>query len=190
MSIEPRLHVTPPTALVDEEVAIAIDGLEPGREVELTARTHDEADIEWSSQASFVADEDGRIDLGRCAPVNGSWSSADPMAFLWSMKIAPDATRQRYVQTRLDPSVVELEASVAGTPVARGRLERRFVGEGVTRTDVRDEGMVATLYEAADPAGRATVMVIGGSAGGLENARLLHLQHYPGELWSPPETPQ
>ena len=118
MSSEPKFQVTPPTALVDEVVAVA----------------------------------DRRSRAGPRGRARG-------------------APRQRYLQSCLDPSVVELEASVTGAPVAQARLERRFVGEGVTRTDVRDEGMVATLYEPTDPAGRATVVVIGGSAGGLENAR-------------------
>jgi hypothetical protein len=171
MAGSPEIVLESPRALVDDVVGVRIPGLAPDTEVELRARTSDEEGTAWSSRALFRCDGSGTVDLAATAPVAGSWKGADPMAFIWSMALEPDAPRQRYVQTELAPARVTLEASAGGAAVARAEIERVFVAPDVERTDVREQGLVATLYQPADPGGRAAVLVIGGSAGGLENAR-------------------
>ena len=170
---QPRIVVEPAAALVDEVVSVRVEGLKPHADMELRAKTEDEVGMSWASSAIFETDESGAVDLAAQAPREGSWTSADAMGFIWSMALEPHLPPQRYAQHELEPARVILEATVDGNLVATADLERSFVGPGVTRTDVREEGLVATFYEpAAESRGdRAAVLVLGGSLGGFENAR-------------------
>jgi hypothetical protein len=42
------------------------------------------ASTTWTANASFIADGDGRVDLTRMAPVNGSYKGVDAMRLFWS----------------------------------------------------------------------------------------------------------
>ena len=172
-AIRPALVVDPPRALVDEVVTVRVEGCVPHTLVELDARTHDEQGLAWTSSAVFESDAHGTVDLTTRAPREGSWSEASAMGFVWSMAQDPSEPPQRYHQTDLRPATVSLEASTEGTVLARAELERVFVAPGVTRSDIRTDGLVGTLYEPASRSGegRAAVLVLGGSLGGLENAR-------------------
>ncbi|MEE2777133.1 MAG: acyl-CoA thioesterase/bile acid-CoA:amino acid N-acyltransferase family protein [Acidobacteriota bacterium] len=169
MSDEPQL-VVEPSALVDDVVSVRLEGYLPGEPVVLDFKTHDEAGNAWVSQAIFDADEGGAVDASRNASTNGTWKGIEPMGFIWSMTSPTGVATQRYQQSELTPATVTIEATQAGRLVAEASHERIFVAPGVARTDVRDEGLVATLYEPGETTG-AAVLVIGGSAGGLENAR-------------------
>jgi dienelactone hydrolase len=165
-----RVAVEPARALVDDEVAVRLEGFTPGSAVVVESSTVDEAGLEWTSRGLFRVDANGAVDLATQAPVEGTWAAADPMGFLWSMALAPGTPSQRYQQSELRPATVAITATEEGRAVARAELERVFVAPGVTRTDVRDDGLVATLYQPLHRGGTA-VLVVGGSAGGLENAR-------------------
>lgn len=171
--IQPRVVVEPTEALVDEVVSVRLERFEPHSEIELRARTTDEKGMSWESRAIFVADDIGSVDLGSQAPREGSWTSVSAMGFIWSMTLDESPARRRYEQHELEPARVTLEATVAGRLVASAELKRMFVGPGVVRTDIDQEGLVGTLYQPPEAVrgDRAAVLVLGGSLGGLENGR-------------------
>lgn len=167
----PRIVIEPPSALVDDPVAVRLEGLRPREEVTLTAETTDEAGGSWCSRGIFRADPDGVVDLALASSLGGTWTGADAMAFLWSMRLVSDGPGRRYEQSELSPATVTLRAALAGRPEISATLERRFVAPAVARSDVRTGGLVATLFEPAERDQRTAVLVLGGSGGGLENAR-------------------
>src|SRR5579859_1078646 len=79
------LEVTPNRALVDESVVIRAAGLQPGEHVLIRAGLVDGAGQSWSSQAEFIADAQGRVDLSRQAPVKGSYNEISAMGLIWAM---------------------------------------------------------------------------------------------------------
>jgi dienelactone hydrolase len=168
-----RIVVDPAHCLVDEVVDVRVTGLEPGLPFVLRADTVDEAGCTWSSHATLVASDGGEVSLRTATPVDGDWTRPDPMAFIWAMTPSGVQCAGRYSQPGLKPSLVALSAVVEGEVVARASMSRVFVAADVRRSDIRADGLVATLFEPSDrePISKATVVVLGGSLGGLENAR-------------------
>jgi dienelactone hydrolase len=168
-----RIVAEPARALVDEVVDVRVTGLQPRTQVELRSVTEDEAGVSWESRASFKASNDGAVDLRTATPIHGSWRHPDPMAFLWAMQALNRNGVGRYSQPELRPAAVALSVIVEADIAAVGSLERFFVDPRVRQTDIRTDGLVATLFEPDHhgPNRKPAVMVLGGSLGGLETAR-------------------
>src|SRR5690348_4966717 len=87
-----RLTASPERAPIDEPVAIRLTDLAPGGLVTVRARMATYFDGgTWASEATFVADAAGEVDLTRDAPSSGSYEGVDPMGLFWSMRRAGDS---------------------------------------------------------------------------------------------------
>ncbi|MFF2621129.1 acyl-CoA thioesterase/BAAT N-terminal domain-containing protein [Oerskovia jenensis] len=166
---EPAIEVVPQDGPFDP-LAITITGLGAGREVRLVATTEYDGTA-VSSHATFVADDDGRVDLATDAPTEGTWAAADAMGPFWSM-VDADASGDAALSADHD---VRLVVSAESGELAETVVERRGYGADVDVQDVTEGGMVAAY---AVPAGFATgdptpaVLVFSGSDGGLSYARV------------------
>lgn len=67
-----QLEITPHTSLIDEPVAIRLSGLQPHQHVTIHAQTLDGFHQLWQSTATFVANEQGMVDLSTHKPLSGS----------------------------------------------------------------------------------------------------------------------
>jgi hypothetical protein len=68
-----------------------------------------------------------------------------------------------------DPMTLTLTAAIAGEKAsASHRMRRSFRAEAVRQSEVRDDGLVARLFEPEGPRPHPAVMVVGGSGGGLQ----------------------
>lgn len=162
-----EIILEPQSALGDSPVTITLSGFEGGSEVTLRARTADETDLLWASYATFEVTEDGTVDLSSQAPLEGTYTAADPMGLFWSMQ--PESEPEAgFFLTSLEPWVVTFEAEVGGETVATAEAERLAVDPEVTRTEVRDEGLVGTLFTPPGDGPHPAVIVLGGSEGGLD----------------------
>ena len=162
-----RLTASPANALYDELVSILLDGFSAGTKVVVRAAADDDLGRRWSSRAEFFTDANGAVDLTLQAPIAGSYRVADAMGILWSMTL--DSTikeRSPFIKTTTEPVTVTLGAEIGGRPVASAELSRRFAADGVVRSDVNDDGLVATMFHHKDGA-RPGVIIVGGSGGGL-----------------------
>ncbi|HET6873426.1 MAG TPA: acyl-CoA thioesterase/bile acid-CoA:amino acid N-acyltransferase family protein, partial [Acidimicrobiales bacterium] len=127
----------------------------------------------WASQATFVAGDDGTVDLRKAKPVGGSYSGADPNGLFASMR---PTTRPHPGQDTMD--IVDVTVRDAGrqTHVELTRwLETYQVSSRylVAATD----GMNGVFYSPRPKATRAPgVVVFGGSEGGLSTPVALSAQ--------------
>jgi esterase/lipase len=161
-----RIEAAPLDAMYDEPISIRITGLPPSRTVAVSAEATDGAAHRWSSHATFVGGSEGFVDLAQVSPAAGSWHLADPNGLLWSMQLDPAVIeRHAFTVQRPDPLFVTLRAEVDGQPAATARLVRRFVRTGVARREIREDGIVATLFHPGD-APHPGVILLGGSGGG------------------------
>jgi dienelactone hydrolase len=163
----PVLSATPRSALVDEPFAITVEKLSPGARVAISSRLVDDAGQTWSASATFRADATGRVDVRRDAPeAGGSYRGVEPMGLVWSLRPQKEGSGNPMLfRRRLDPMRMVIEvATDEGS--ASATLERLSVAPTVTRTEVRDRGLVGTLFEPAGTPAPALV-VLGGSGGGL-----------------------
>jgi len=164
-----QILIEPSRALVDEKVSIRLAGFPEQELISVHARMEDDLGRTWSSEAAFLTDDQGSVDLAQQAPQSGSYAAADSMGLVWSMNLSPEETNLAlFAKTGLTPTRISFTAkSQAGLEHA-AELEQSHLAQGVTRKDVRDRGLRGTLFLPPGPGPHPTVIIIGGSGGGLQ----------------------
>ena len=167
----PTLTITPADALIDVPRQIRVEHVTPGQTVEITALTRRNG-VLWQAQAAFKAGEDGVVDLTRDAPVSGDYTGLSPMGLIWSQSPVDSPSREHFNHPVTDALVTDVVARVEGAQAAAS-FTQRLAAEGVTRVDVREDGLVGTLYLPAGskPGSHPAVMILNGSGGGINEPR-------------------
>ncbi|WP_258127970.1 acyl-CoA thioesterase/bile acid-CoA:amino acid N-acyltransferase family protein [Achromobacter anxifer] len=165
----PTLTITPADDLIDVPRQIRVEHVTPGQTVEITALTRRNG-VLWQSQAAFVAGADGTVDLGRDAPVSGDYAGVAPMGLVWSQSPVDSPSREQFNHPVTEALVTDVVARAAGSQ-AQASFTQRLAAEGVTRQDVREEGLVGTLYLPPGPGPFPAVMILNGSGGGINEPR-------------------
>jgi dienelactone hydrolase len=167
----PTLTITPADALIDVPRQIRVEHVEPGQTVEITALTRRNG-VLWQAQAAFTAGEDGVVDLTRDAPISGDYTGVAPMGLVWSQAPVDSPSREHFNHPVTDALVTDVVARVAGAQ-AQATFTQRLALDGVTRHEVREEGLVGTLYLPAGskPGSHPAVMILNGSGGGINEPR-------------------
>jgi dienelactone hydrolase len=107
------VHVDPPVARVDEPFGLTVSGLPPGEPVTIRAATRDGELREWASSATFLADDDGMVDVSTAAPLSGTYSGVDPTGLLWSMQPVERGPRTFFVRRKAAPLRVRITVTKA-----------------------------------------------------------------------------
>lgn len=167
----PTLHISPADALIDVPRQIRVEHVAPGATVAITALTRRNG-VLWQAQAAYTAGEDGAVDLTRDAPVSGDYTGLAPMGLIWAQSPDDGKSREYFNQPVTDALVTEVVVRVEGAE-ARGSFTQRLAVDGVTRVEVREEGLVGTLYLPAGsaPGSHPAVMILNGSGGGINEPR-------------------
>jgi dienelactone hydrolase len=146
--------------MIDQPIAIHLSGFTPGQPVTIHAFSTPEDGV-WRSQASFLADANGCVDVTSQAPLVGSsYSAVDAMGLFWSMQPDPGAASTR-------DNCVKLTATQGEQMPAVATIERLWIAPGVTKTLVREEGLYGTLMVPPGEGPHPGLLVLGGSVGGL-----------------------
>jgi dienelactone hydrolase len=177
------IDIDAPTALCDTPIKIRVTGLQAQQPITLRAQVTDARAQLWESFATFTADQAGVVDVSRATPRYGTYGKVDAMGWFWSMLPVgvgdPEATSFSW-KGRAVPITVTVEAK--GKPLARAQVTRLFWLDEtqVVRQEVRQDGIVATLFHPATPGKYPVVIVLPGSEGGLpeSSARLLASHGY------------
>ncbi|MFJ3459813.1 acyl-CoA thioester hydrolase/BAAT C-terminal domain-containing protein [Achromobacter spanius] len=167
----PTLTITPADALIDVPRQIRVEHVAPGATVEITALTRRNG-VVWQAQAAYTAGEDGVVDLTRDAPVSGDYTGLSPMGLVWAQSPDDGKSREYFNHPVTDALVTDVVARVEGAE-ARATFTQRLASDGVTRIEVREEGLVGTLYLPAGsaPGSHPAVMILNGSGGGINEPR-------------------
>jgi dienelactone hydrolase len=162
------LSVTPADGLLDEQRRITIEGLAPGQTVVLSTRTLRGDDQYWVSSATFIADANGRVDLERDAPVTGSYQGVSALGLLWSQRPEAGSSAEAFPDDVLEPLVTRVSLEGSEQSIV---LTQRLASAGVTRREVREDGLVGTLFTPPGDGPHPAVVVLNGSGGGLNEPR-------------------
>jgi dienelactone hydrolase len=167
----PTLLISPADALIDVPRQIRVEDVAPGATVEIAALTRRNG-VLWQARAAYTAGEDGAVDLTRDAPVSGDYTGLSPMGLIWSQSPDDGKSREYFNQPVTDALVTDVVARVEGAE-ARASFTQRLASDGVTRVEVREEGLVGTLYLPAGsaPGSHPAVMILNGSGGGINEPR-------------------
>jgi dienelactone hydrolase len=162
------LDITPTDGLIDEPLTIRLGGLKPGQPATLRAHASDDAGGRWESAVTLAADAAGSVDLATARPVAGSYEVADAMGPIWSLRPVDDgAGPLDPFGTGLAPVTLHFEVEVDNRVAAAREVRRTWLAPGMARTEVRDRGLIGTLFRPAGAGPFPAVIVVGGSGGGL-----------------------
>jgi dienelactone hydrolase len=167
VSPEPMIEVNPDSALVDKVVNIRLSGFSPGDLVTVRAKTRFSAGSIGESWASFVADDNGQIDLSTQKPIAGTYDDIDVMGLFWSMEEHKDIDIEFSPGDIAEPQIITFTVEVNGNTVVSKQIERSLMLPGVTRIPVRENGLVGTLFLPSTESKTPVVIILGGSGGGL-----------------------
>lgn len=163
------LSISPATGLLDAPRHIRVTGLAAGQTLTLSARTVRGKGVAWVSQARFVADAQGTVDLQRDAPVSGDYQGVSPLGLLCSQKPeGQPATGAVFPDDLLQP--LQTRIAIEGSDVS-ATLTQYVAGAGVARREVREDGLVGTLFLPAGAGPHPAVIVLNGSGGGINEPR-------------------
>jgi dienelactone hydrolase len=178
LSRNPVVDVEPNPAFVDQEVAIVARGIRPGSKVTLTAETRDDLGRIWKSQADFLADGHGSVDVRTERAVDGTYRGVSPMGLFWSMLLAETAGAESsiFAKTNAEPNEVRISALLDDRAVSFSTLERIFLAPGTTSRDLSINGpdpnsapvTIGRLFIPAGIARPPVVIVLSGSGGGFD----------------------
>lgn len=165
------LDVTPVEALIDVPRRIVLRGAAAGARVTLASRTVRANGQPWLASATFVAAADGTVDLSRDAPLEGSYQGIAPMGLVWAQAPADGKSRDVFSAPVTEALVTEVTATVDGAVVGSASFVQRLAAQGVTRREVREDGLVGTLYLPAGEGPHPAVLILNGSGGGINEPR-------------------
>lgn len=165
------LTVEPADALIDVDRSIRISGAAPGTVVSIETTTR-RGGHPWFSRAVFLADADGRVDLTRDAPIGGDYTGVAGMGLIWSQTCPSGGARDnaQFNASTAEPLLTRLRAST-GDAEAEADLVQRLIAPGVTREEIREDGVVGVLYRPAGDAPAPAVVFLNGSGGGVNEPR-------------------
>jgi dienelactone hydrolase len=175
-----RFEIDPPAPFIDDEVRIRLLGAVPGVQAVIRASTRDDAGRDWRSEAAFLVDGQGAVDLTTAASIRGSYTGISQMGIFWSMVLDPSEANARtiFAKDGVKPNVVTLEACVGTVIVASAQFTRHFIAAGTITRDLKipnsapdaaePETTVGRLFIPAGPGPHPAVTVLSGSGGGFD----------------------
>ena len=182
--VQASISVSPQAALVDQPVAVTVQGLPAGARTTLTAKAKDTDGITWSATAQFKASSAGEMSLSQPS-LGGSYTGVNAMG-LFTLMVPPPGSAPAWFLYPEAGYDVTLEASAGGRVLAEASVRRQVpfaVGVVERRLRPTKDGIYGNLYLPRRTAGkRPGVLVFGGSGGGLTTsfaAALLAAHGYP-----------
>jgi dienelactone hydrolase len=179
-----QLEITPHASLIDEPVSVRLSGLQPHQHATIHAETLDGSHQRWQSTATFVADDQGMVDLSTQKPLCGSYRDVDPLGLFWSLSVSEQGKQKKvfFRRNKPRPLTVTFRADVDGTPLATASIQRLFATPGVTSIAVTDQDFVGTLFVPPHPGPHPVALILNGSDGGMREcaASLLASRGYAG----------
>jgi dienelactone hydrolase len=164
-----RFEFTPAAVLVpDAPLRIVLEGLAPKAEVTVRAERVIVAGLlggkrlRFRSEAAYLSDGQGRLDLATTAPVRGSYSGAQLQGLFWSMKPTDDV-----LQPQDKTGTVRLQATAGGQIVAEASLALPTASASKVIVEKVEAFPGAVFAKPSGAAGKLPVLILlGGGEGG------------------------
>jgi len=174
--MKPIFHISQTSSLIDAKLEIRITNLLPEEVVTLKAEMLDNLGVNWESYANFTSDSNGQINLATAQPLSGTYDVPDMMGLFWSM--SPVSYAQTKQPTPLKPLETKLLLMKGREVLATRSIKREVVSSEVHRLPIREQGLVGTFFFHPEGGPLPTVIVLGGSEGGLRESNAALLASY------------
>ena len=159
------LEVVPGQVMVDEPAMIRASGLQPNERVSIRAELLDGQGHKWVSEAEFIADAAGTVDVSKQAPVKGSYNEVSSLGLIWAMKPAEKHVESYAEPHELGAQTTQFQLIRNGQALAGAQLQQRRISEGMRQ--IKLEGQLHGMLFLPGGNGRHPgALVLGGSEGG------------------------
>jgi dienelactone hydrolase len=168
---------------------IKVNSCPPKSKVRFNLKVIDAKGHQWHSEAFYITDKEGKIDLAKAPSVGGSYLGVHPMGLFWSLK------SKDYHQIATNKGFdASLKLSIDGKTVAQKSFSRKSTREtfdiGLKVVQKRDS-IVANYYAPSTKERKPAIIFIGGSGGNFRPERttlyasegfaVLDLKYFKGE---------
>lgn len=174
--MKPTIHISQTSFYIDTALEIRVTNLPPCEVVTVKAEMRDNLGTQWESFAEFISDRDGEINLATAKPITGTYLTPDVTGLFWSM--APQSDEQPRKRTPLKPLETKLVLMKDQVVLAATSVIREVVSRKVDRIPIREQGLVGTFFCHSKSVPQPTVIVLGGSEGGLRESNAALLASY------------
>ncbi|MEK5068692.1 acyl-CoA thioesterase/bile acid-CoA:amino acid N-acyltransferase family protein [Sporosarcina sp. FSL K6-1508] len=171
--MKPSFHVTQSSSLIDTSLELHVTNLLPCEVVTIKAEMCDNLGTNWESVAEFKSDSEGQINLATAQPESGTYFTPDVMGLFWSMSpVSNDKPKNRTPLKPLETKLILMREQEVLTVTS---VIRDVVSPKVDRFPICEQGLVGTFFCHSNSGPLPTIIVLGGSEGGLRenNAALL-----------------
>jgi dienelactone hydrolase len=156
---------------IDRQIVVKVEGLAPFQAIELKAEAEDQKGEIWFSHASFQADQHGAVDITTSAPLkNSSYTIPDPMGLFWSM-LPPSGDATSTFKRKDDVFSAKVSLCIDDSLIEQVNMLRYLRLPSIQRFDVREKGLVGTLFVPETRTPLPVIITLSGSNGGLSENR-------------------
>ena len=164
-----QILVNATVLLLDQDIAIELQGLAPFQKIKLQAEMTDEKGAVWSSWATFQADGEGRVLVSKQEPLDGTYDEADGMGLFWSM--THPSNLPSYYKNSEDAVKVELTLLAGGNILSTKTIYRLKQLPDVKKISILEGGIVGTLFVPTSDHPLPIIVTLTGSNGGISEGR-------------------
>ncbi|XP_028286774.1 acyl-coenzyme A thioesterase 4-like isoform X2 [Parambassis ranga] len=176
-----KVSVQPSRGLVDEKFVVLVQNAFPGFQLTVHAHHQCEDGHGWEAFGHYTADATGTVNVSEDPSLGGTYSGAEPMGLLWSLRPVPGSKpglrmRKKNVQTPMEITVSvyqghQTEGFVDQVPLTGVVVERWYMAPGVQRIPISEDGLTATLFLPSGPGPFPGLLDLWGSEGQLVEYR-------------------
>ena len=173
-----RFLVANPASMVDENIRISVQNLDPFQQVTLVARVK-EPNADYIAHAHVIADTHGTVDLSQHASLGGTYQGTDGMGLLWSMVPSADSRKGSRISKRIadTPHAMQLAVmdgyrdvtswSDVTSPLCSSDIQRWYQASDTERYKITAGNLRGTLFVPKNSAKTVGIIDLFGSGGGL-----------------------
>jgi len=162
-----KIDVEPLESLSGQPVSVRATGLRPGSTATIRIERTDKAGVKWASRAKFAAGGDGTVDPAVQPSLAGDYRGVDQAGLFWSMKPISKGKPSGAFGKSLAPDNLKASLEVDGKLVASRDFIRLHLARGIQRIEIREKGVLGTLFLPAGSNKRPAIIIFGGSEGGV-----------------------
>lgn len=137
-----KINITPMESKTDEAITFQIYTNEPSHQIVIKASTKDDRQETFISEATYISDNNGLIDLNLHSPVEGDYKGIDVLGLFWSMR---SKKNRMFIKHSPDPLVINIKIYDNDELLASEQVTRTFYQKNIVKKVLNDDAMIGTL---------------------------------------------
>lgn len=166
--MSPKIILESTSQLIDQNLKLQIAGLKPEQQVKIQAEMQDDVGRTWHSFAIFASDLEGKIDLDKTAPKEGSYTDCDPNGLLWSMQLKENNAQFPPIFLKMNTQSYMLSFYLLIEDEVKDKKEVQInFTDYDTEQIIIEDSIVGKFFKFKEKDNLPAVIIVGGSTGGL-----------------------